>query len=268
MNKTIEDIKNYWNHRPCNIRHSDETEYNKKFFDQVEERRYFVEPHILDFADFKRWKGKKVLEIGCGIGTDSKRFAEAGADLTVVDLSDKSLDICKKRFEEYGLQAKFYSGNSENLSNIVPIEKYDLIYSFGVIHHTTYPEKVLSEIQKYMSQDSEIRIMLYKKICWKTLDFFFWNGHKFGYNFAKTSQYFAEAQLNCPVAFFYSKNELLKLFKNYNITSIENKFIFPYDVKSYINKIYKKRFIFKLLPVKWLEKFLGQHWLITAKLKK
>ena len=83
-------IKNYWNNRPCNIKHSSKKFLSKEYFDEIEHKKYFVEPHIPSFADFKKWNGKKVLEIGCGIGTDSINFVRNGAILTIVEFSEKS----------------------------------------------------------------------------------------------------------------------------------------------------------------------------------
>ena len=80
----------FWNLQPCNIKHSNKKVGTKEYFDEVEKKKYFVEPHIPIFAEFPRWKNKKVLEVGCGIGTDAKNFCEAGADYTGMDLSQKS----------------------------------------------------------------------------------------------------------------------------------------------------------------------------------
>jgi hypothetical protein len=72
---SIDRVRDYWNRRPCNVRHSPAPPGTRSYFDQVEERKYLVEPHIRRFAQFDRWSGKRVLEIGCGIGTDTMNFA-------------------------------------------------------------------------------------------------------------------------------------------------------------------------------------------------
>ncbi|HHN63798.1 MAG TPA: class I SAM-dependent methyltransferase [Nitrospirae bacterium] len=253
----IKVVKQYWDKRPCNIRHSPKQVGTREYFDEVERRKYFVEPHIPLFAQFERWKGKRVLELGCGIGTDSINFARAGADLTVVELSPKSLEICRERFRCYGLNARFYQGNIEELSSIVPVEKYDLVYSFGVIHHTPHPEKVVSEVKKYMGEDSEFRLMLYAKNSWKAF-------------MIEAGLDQPEAQNGCPIARTYSHDEIRELLREYEIISIEQDHIFPYVVEKYINYEYVKQPWFEAMPEKMfriLEKKLGWHTLIVARLK-
>src|SRR5215213_4354639 len=109
-NADIQRVQSYWNARPCNIRHSAQPIGTEEYFNEVEKRKYFVEPHIPPFAQFERWKGKRVLEIGCGIGTDTINFARAGAFVTAVDLSDQSLTLAKQRAKVFGLekQISFY----------------------------------------------------------------------------------------------------------------------------------------------------------------
>lgn len=254
----IAQVKDFWNRRPCNLRHSPEPVGTRTYFDQVEKRKYFVESHIPGFADFPKWKGKKVLEIGCGIGTDSISFARAGARLTVVELSEESLKICKQRFDIYGLQARFYTSDAESLSRVVPVEKYDLIYSFGVIHHSPHPELIIAEIQKYMDQDSELRIMLYAKYSTKNL-------------LILLGLMQPEAQTGCPIAFTYSKREVRKLLKDFDVISIKKDHIFPYKIPEYKKYEYKKAFPWNILPdfvLRWCERRFGWHLLIRAKIKR
>ena len=255
--ETIEKVKEYWNARPCNIRHSKSEIGTKAYFDEVEQRKYLVEPHIVQFAEFDKWKGKRVLEIGCGIGTDSINFARAGAALTVIELSSESLKIAKKRFEVFGLNATFLQGNAEDLSSLIgQEEKFDLVYSFGVIHHSPHPEKIFQEITKVLKPDGELRVMLYSKYSTKNLMILL-----------GLSQ--PEAQSGCPIAYTYSKKSVKKtLGPGFRITAITKDHIFPYRIKDYIEYRYVRRFPWNVVPkpfFRLLEKMLGWHVLIKAR---
>ena len=117
----IAQVRDFWNSRPCNIRHSSRPIGEQEYFDEVEARKYFVEPHIPGFAAFPQWSGKRVLEVGCGIGTDTINFARAGAEVTAIDLSERSLEIARKRATVYKLtNISFVHANVEELAAILP----------------------------------------------------------------------------------------------------------------------------------------------------
>lgn len=117
------------------------------------------------------WRGKRVLEIGCGIGTEAINFSRNGAHLTIVELSEKSLEITKQRFATYDLHAEFILGNAEELDLLLePTQQFDLIWSFGVIHHSPHPEKILKLCNQLLAPDWEIRMMVYAKISYKVLN--------------------------------------------------------------------------------------------------
>ena len=264
----IPDVKEYWNRRPCNIRHSTKPVGSREYFDEVEARKYFVEPHIPGFAQFERWKGKKVLEIGCGIGTDSINFARAGADITVVDLSEKSLELCRQRFDVYGLKANFYNANAEELSAVVPVEEYDLIYSFGVIHHTPDPHRVFDELRKYCKPETELRVMLYTKWCWKVAWIVATYGKGAVWRADELVRTYSEAQTGCPVTYYYSFKGVRELMDGYEVTELRKDHIFPYVIDKYVNYEYEWVWYFRWMPMRlfrWLERRLGWHTLIVAK---
>src|ERR1700752_3984967 len=123
---TVDAVRSYWDRRPCNIRHSPKPVGTREYFDEVEARKYFVEPHIPRFAQFERWRGKKVLEIGCCIGTATTNFARHGALVTAGDLSPQSLELARQRIATYGFedQVQFYAGSAEELTKFVPVEPY------------------------------------------------------------------------------------------------------------------------------------------------
>jgi 2-polyprenyl-3-methyl-5-hydroxy-6-metoxy-1,4-benzoquinol methylase len=265
----ISEVKDFWNQRPCNIRHSVKPVGSREYFEEVQARKYFVEPHIPEFAQFARWTGKKVLEIGCGIGTDTMNFARHGAQVTAVEFSEKSLEIARRRAEVYGFQDKirFYLGNAEELTSFLPIESYDLIYSFGVIHHTPNPERVIKELHHYVHPGSTIKIMVYYRRSWKVFWILMTYGKGQFWRLKDLVARHSEAQTGCPVTYTYTKQEATQLLDGFKVKEFRVDHIFPYRIPDYVQYRYVKNWYFRWLPrvwFRWLEQHFGWHLCVTA----
>lgn len=248
----IESVKAYWNAQPCNVRHSKKSTDTKEYYLDVSKRKYKVEPHILDFADFAKWKDQRVLEVGCGIGTAAQSFVENGAIYKGIDLSDKSIELTKKRFELFDLKGVIEEGDIENYSDT--LNSYDLVYSFGVLHHTPNTKLAVKNIYNLLKEGGTFKLMLYAKNSWKYFRI------KDGLD-----QY--EAQSNVPIADVYDKEEVYNLLSDFKDIHIQQTHIFPYKIPEYKNYEYVKEDYFQLMPeqlFKCLEDNLGWHLCITC----
>ncbi|MEM3433752.1 MAG: class I SAM-dependent methyltransferase [Candidatus Methanomethyliaceae archaeon] len=270
-NVDIEQVKAFWNRRPCNLHHSPKPVGTREYFDEVEARKYFVEPHIPRFAEFPRWRGRKVLEIGCGIGTDTINFARHGAQVTAVELSERSLEIARRRAEVYGLQdrIRFVWGNAEELDRYVPIEPYDLIYSFGVIHHTPHPERAVEQMRYYCHPQTVVKLMVYHRYAWKVLWIVLTYGKGQFWRIPEWVARYSEAQEGCPVTYTFTRREVRDFLERYGfrVTEMWVDHIFPYRIPDYLRYRYVKVWYFRWMPkplFRWLERHFGWHLCITA----
>ena len=264
-------VREYWNARPCNIRHSIAPIGSREYFDQVEARKYFVEYHIPGFAEFERWRGKRVLEIGCGIGTDTINFARAGAQVTTVDLSEKSMELARQRAAVFGLDGRihFCPGNAEQLSSFVAVEPYDLIYSFGVIHHTPNPGAVLQQLRHYTRPGTTIKIMVYHRHSYKVAWILLTDGKGQFWKLSDLVAKNSEAQTGCPVTYTYTRREGWQLLECYGfrVQRVEVEHIFPYRISDYVHYRYVREWYFRWMPrpmFRSLERRFGWHLLLTG----
>lgn len=267
----IDDVRAFWDSRPCNIRHSQKPIGSREYFDEVEARKYFVEPHIPGFADFPRWAGKRVLEIGCGIGTATISFARAGADVTAFDLSAESVELTRRRANVYGLEDRVHLavGDAERLSEFVPPAPYDLIWSFGVLHHTPHPQRALDQLRAYVRPGTTVKLMMYYSLSWKVL----WVVLRYGkgrlWDWRRIVARYSEAETGCPVTYTYTKRELAALLRErgFRVTEIFVDHIFPYRIPEYVQYRYRKEWYLAWMPAplfRWLERHFGWHLCVTA----
>jgi SAM-dependent methyltransferase len=267
----IDTVREFWNGRPCNVRHSPKPIGSREYFEEVAARKYFVEPHIPMFADFERWRGRRVLEIGCGIGTAMISFLNAGAQVTAVDLSSESLALARRRAEVYGLadHVRFYEADAERLSEVVPQEPYDLVYSFGVLHHTPNPARAIDQIRAFVRPGSTVKLMMYYRYSWKVFWALVCYGRGRFWDWRRIIATYSEAQTGCPVTYTYSKRELRNILESrgYRVTEIFVDHIFPYRIPDYVEYRYEKVWYFRWMPqpmFRWLERRFGWHLCVTA----
>lgn len=252
MNQTVKD---FWDGRPCNIRHSSKELGSKEYFQEVTQRKYFVEHHILEFANFNAYKGKHVLEVGCGLGTAAQSFMEAGAVYTGIDISPKSIDLAKKRMELFDLKGTVAVADIQTES--FDSNHFDLVYSFGVLHHIPNLPVALQNILSTLKPGGEFKLMMYAENSWKKacID-------------SGLDQY--EAQSGVPIAETYTNEGITSILHTSGFVevSIKQDHIFPWCIPEYKQYEYKKEPWFAAMPDELfytLERRFGWHLLITCR---
>jgi SAM-dependent methyltransferase len=157
-------VRAFWENDPCGSEHAKAPEGSPEFFAEVERERYELEPFIADYADFARSRGRHVLEIGVGLGTDFVQFARAGAHVTGVDLTEHAVALVRRRLELEGLQGEVRVTDAERL----PFEdrSFDRVYSWGVLHHTPDTARAVGEAIRVLRPDGDLCVMLYARHSW------------------------------------------------------------------------------------------------------
>ena len=150
-----EEIRQFWNSEPCGTRYLECADD----FASHARTRYELEPHILEFADFARASGLRVLEIGVGMGADYFEWLRAGAKATGIDLSSASLELARRRCELAGYKPDLLLADAEHLP--FPDQSFDVVYSYGVMHHSPDTSKCLQETWRVLRPGGQARVMLY-----------------------------------------------------------------------------------------------------------
>ena len=257
MTETLEEkIQRYWNNQPCNINHGDSEPGSLEFFKQVSERRYRVEPHIAEFAGFHLWAGKRVLEIGPGIGSDAAEFARNGAEYYAIDYSEESIKLARQRFVVEELEGDFWCGDASDAASYTGLDPVDLVYSYGVIHHFPALDRILDNVYDILNPGGEFRFMVYAKNSWKQAMIY-----------KGLDQY--EAQAGCPYARSFTKEEINEILgSRFHVERLRQDHCFMYNVEAYNAGRYELEPWFAAMPDSMREavrEYLGWHLLVKAK---
>ena len=156
-------VHQFWNEQSCDTQVAEAAKHSRDYFDQIERFRYFDQPFIHSFAQFTRYRGCRVLEVGFGAGTDFIQWLRAGANVSGIDLTEEALENVRERVACYGLPQpeQLFAGDAEQLP--FPDDTFDLGYSFGVLHHTPDTERSMAELVRVIKPEGEFKVMLYNR---------------------------------------------------------------------------------------------------------
>ena len=212
-----------WGANPCGTNAAGDLQFGtREYFDAIEQYRYDVyAPWMKEEVGFDRFRDKRLLEIGFGTGTDLLQFARAGALVTGVDLTPRSIDIARRRFDVYGERGEFLIGDGENLS--FPDESFDVVYSFGVLHHTPDTPRAIREVHRVLRPGGKAIVMLYHRG-----SLAYWGGLIFKQGILRgkllrnsvaeimSRQVEYGAEESRPLVKAYSRDEAHELFRDYS----------------------------------------------------
>jgi ubiquinone/menaquinone biosynthesis C-methylase UbiE len=150
-----EKVRDFWNADPCGSRYLDD----HGDFEAHARARYQLEPYIHEFAGFAQSDGQRVLEVGVGMGADYLEWLKAGALAIGVDLSSTSLERAQRRCEMAGYAPDLRVSDAEHLP--FPDNTFDVVYSYGVMHHSPDPPQCVREALRVLKPGGALRIMIY-----------------------------------------------------------------------------------------------------------
>jgi SAM-dependent methyltransferase len=257
-----ENVSEYWDRRPCGEWHSRAKDLLQYSIQTTAWKKY-VEPHLWEFAEFPNWCGARVLDLGCGIGTEALEFARHGADVVAVDYSQQSLDIAAERAQAEDLRIDFRLQDFQQPVIVKP-NTFDLVWAWGSIHHAKNPAAVLHWVPLYMAPGAEFRMMVYHRFSTKALRL--WAEAGFPLNFDGAVARGSEAQPNCPTTHTYTRWGARRLLENagLDVLSVKVTHIFPWQGDAYGRRQWVKGWLWKVLPTWPLERLMGWHLMVNA----
>lgn len=161
---TTEAIRRYWNERIHDLEMTSHPVGSREFFADLDEYRFDKLRYLPELVDFAGFRGQRLLEIGCGIGTDLARFARGGAAVTGLDLSQTAIDLAGKNFAHLGLTGDLRVADGEHLP--FPDASFDVVYGHGVLQYAAAPERIIAEAHRVLKPGGQGIFMVYNRISW------------------------------------------------------------------------------------------------------
>jgi SAM-dependent methyltransferase len=157
-------VKDYWNTHIHDLDISSSVPGSKEFFADLDQYHFEKLHHLPRLIDFNAYRGKKVLDVGCGAGTDLVRFAKAGALVTGVDLSSSAIALAKQNFAHQGLTADLREADGEKL----PFDDnaFDFVFAHGVVQYTSSDQALVDECRRVLKPGGTAVFQVYNRVSW------------------------------------------------------------------------------------------------------
>ena len=161
---TIDRVREYWNQHIHDLEITTHPVGSRGFFDDLDQYHFEKLHHLLRLVNFDGYRGRRVLEVGCGAGVDLARFAKGGASVVGVDLSSSAIDLARANFEQQGLTGDFRVADGEAL----PFEdnSFDLVFAHGVVQYTADPKRLVEECRRVLKPGGEAVFQVYNRVSW------------------------------------------------------------------------------------------------------
>ena len=158
------DVRTYWNQHIHDLDISSAQPGTPEFFKDLDQYHFEKLHHLPRLIDFNTYRGKRVLDVGCGAGTDLVRFARAGATVTGVDISSAAIDLARQNFEQQGLEADLRVADGE----LLPFDSdtFDVVFAHGVIQYTPDTQKIVDECRRVLKPGGQAIFQVYNRISW------------------------------------------------------------------------------------------------------
>ena len=161
---TTADVRNYWNEHIHDLEISREAPGSRAFFADLDQYHFEKLHHLLRLVDFDGYRGKRVLDVGCGAGTDLVRFAKGGALVSGVDISPSAVALARQNFSQQDLEADLREADGEHLP--YADGTFDLVFAHGVVQYTPNSRALVEECRRVLKPGGDAIFQVYNRISW------------------------------------------------------------------------------------------------------
>lgn len=157
-------VRQYWNSKVADWKIATHPPGTREFFEEIEGYRFEKLEYLEKRVDYAGYADKDVLDVGCGVGNDTARFAEGGAHVTAIDISPRAIELTECNFRQRRLPGRFLLMDAEQMS--FADATFDLVYCHTVLQFTPRPPRLVEECYRVLKPGGRLIIMAINQFSW------------------------------------------------------------------------------------------------------